>query len=57
LRSPTARFSEDKSGNIYVAPPPVLVHTGKDRTQQWMLVRMEQSKDGDAAPTEGKTPD
>ena len=32
--------------NLTQAEVPVLVHFGADQTQQWMLVRMEQPKDG-----------
>jgi len=37
--------------NLTKDETPVLVHVGKD-TQQWMLVRMAEPKDGGAAPTE-----
>jgi len=33
--------------NLTKEQTPVLVHFGKDRTQQWLLVRMQQPEDGD----------
>jgi hypothetical protein len=32
--------------NLTKSDVPVLVHIGKDKTQQWMLVRVQQQKDG-----------
>jgi hypothetical protein len=32
--------------NLTKSDAPVLVHIGKDKTQQWMLVRVQQQKDG-----------
>ena len=38
--------------NLTKDETPVLVHIGKDRTQQWMLVRMAKPNDEGAVPTE-----
>jgi uncharacterized protein (TIGR03000 family) len=38
--------------NLTKDETPVLVHQGKEHTQQWMLVRMEKPEDSDAAPAE-----
>jgi uncharacterized protein (TIGR03000 family) len=38
--------------NLTKDETPVLVHTGKDRTQQWMLVRMAKPDDAGAAPAQ-----
>jgi uncharacterized protein (TIGR03000 family) len=43
--------------NLTKDETPVLVHVGKDQTQQWMLVRMAPPKDGDAAPAAPAAPD
>jgi uncharacterized protein (TIGR03000 family) len=38
--------------NLTKDETPVLVHVGKDKTQQWMLVRMAEPKNGEAAPAQ-----
>jgi hypothetical protein len=40
------RVFEAGISNLTADQCPVLIHIGKDRTQQWRLVRMQQTADG-----------
>jgi hypothetical protein len=42
----TDRVFEAGISNLTADQCPVLIHIGKDKTQQWLLVRQEQAKDG-----------
>jgi hypothetical protein len=43
--------------NLTKAEAPVLVHFGKDRTQQWLLIRLKQPAPSDQSADEaGQTP-
>lgn len=42
--------------NLTKDETPVLVHFGKDRTQTWLMARLEQPKDGEAGAAAPKAP-
>jgi hypothetical protein len=42
--------------NLTQQEAPVLVHYGKERTQQWTLVRLKQPEGQDGTSTDGGTP-
>jgi len=46
----TSPIMETGISNLTQDTTPVLVHFADESTQQWLLVRLDQPKDGDAAP-------